>query len=347
MKYIVGLLLCLFFTNQIAFGEENTKEEAYIEIVSGNLDNDFYMIYFDYNKNKPYLGLESLLNFLELDDLKVNLKSKTLEGKYIGLNEKSIIVEDSLNFKDEFIKDDEIYISLDDLKKIFPIENIIWDSDGLKLILDFKFKLPSQLRVEAENRIRTLENKNKNSEEINADIVVKHKIISPGILKFEYNKQNIEKKEYNLNVAYGSQLFYGDFKISQEIKPDSKLNYINLEYDDILKKNNKLVLGDSYLQLDDYTDIERNIRGFSISKSNLYTYANNNETVIQGEAYNANLVELLQNGNLIDYKRISGKQNFSFKVSNLSNFTTYIIKIYYNNGKIETREVSILSTNDI
>lgn len=347
MKYIVVLLLCLFFTNQIAFGDENTKEEAYIEIISGNLDNDFYMIYFDYNDNKPYLGLESLLNFLELDDLKVNLKSKKLEGKYIGQNEKNITVDDDLDFKDEFIKDDDIYISLDDLKKIFPIENITWDSDGLKLILDFKFKLPSQLRSEAENRIRTLENKNKSKEEINADIIMKHKMISSGILKFEYNKQDIEKKEYNLNLAYGSQLFYGDFKISQEIKPESKLNYINLEYNDFLKKNNRLVLGDSYLQLDDYTDIERNIRGFSISKSNLYTYTNNNETIIQGEAYNANLVELLQNGNLIDYKRISGKQNFSFKVSNLSNFTTYIIKVYYNNGKIETREVSILSTNDI
>ncbi|MBC2855541.1 hypothetical protein H3N56_03400 [Cetobacterium sp. 2A] len=320
-KFLKKLILFLLFFNSV-FGV--TPEEAYIEIKAKDLNNNFYMIYYDYEQDIPYLGIDSLTDFLEIKDLNIDRKK--------------------IDIPEKLELEDDTYIPITQLKNLIDIKDYTWDPDALKLVLEPNFKLSSEIRKEAEHRIKKFENQKGSNEEY-VDVIGEKKLISPGILKFEYSNWDLRSSEYNFGIEYGTQLFYGDFKISQNIEPDLELDYVTLEYDNFLKDGNSLVFGDSYISADGFYDIDRSIRGVSISKNDIFSFRKNNETVISGQVFGANLVELFQGQNLIDYKRLNGSNKFEFIVTNISNFNNYTVKIYYDDGRIEVREVGILSSN--
>ncbi|MGL5126535.1 MAG: carboxypeptidase-like regulatory domain-containing protein [Fusobacteriaceae bacterium] len=333
-----GLIIFVFFIlSNLVF----SFEEAYVEIKAKNLKNSFFMIQYDYEQDIPYVGVEALKDFLEIKTLEWDKKNRVLSGKF---SEEDSNVQITVPKPSEGLPEDDVYLTLEELSEIFKLKEHRWESSSLKIEIVPDYKLTYELVREAEQRIKKLENK-KNNDEKYVDVYGEKRLLAPGILKLDYNNYNMRESVNYLKAEYGTQLFYGDFYLNQKIVPELKLETITLEYREFLGNKGTLSLGDTYIQRADYYDVEKNIRGISYSKDDIYGFTKNNEIVISGKVTGARLVELLQNNSLLDYVRLSGEENYSFNVSSSSVFAKYSVKIYYEDGRIETKDVNILSSS--
>ena len=334
------VLLLFLIVKTIVF---SVPEEAYIELEMKGQKNEFYRVLLDEETEEIYLGIGDFIDFAKIEDLKFDKKSLRIKGNLD--REKTIDIRLP---KDGLIEtEDDVYIKLDDFKKYFLIPDTSWDSERYLLNLYPEFKTARQYKMELNNQRSLLAMAKKEQElEETGDYIQKEKaLISPGIFKISYNNADIEENDYSIDLDYGTQLFYGEFQISQKVYPESELDYIRLQYAEVFG-NYYLTFGDFYLESDVIFDAEKDLRGVSFSKNEFYGVRVNNRTIIEGEAYNANLVELYRNGSLDDYQIMTGN-TFRFDAINLSSTDKYTIKIFYRDGREETKNIYILGNQNI
>lgn len=330
------IILFLFLISKVY-----SYEEAYLQIKSKKIQNDFYRVYYDEEKDKIYLGTKSLISFFRIGTLHVDEKKMILKGT---LPDGQTMYK-KLNVPENFIEEDEIYLPLEEIEKTFDLEPSKWDANNFSLELVPTYKLPYEVRAESEkNRVLFDNRKIENGVEYEQ---LPSSIFSPGVLLLRYSNGDFLNNgdNYNFDLQYGTQLLYGDFEISQTVAPDTKLDFVRLKYRDVWR-GNYLMFGDNFMQMETAYSTANNIRGMYFGKKEIYGYSDNNQTIIQGQVFNASLVELYRNNALIDYKRVIGN-NFQFVVKNIVGSDVYTLKIFYTDGRIEIREVNVIGMNEL
>lgn len=333
-KIFFLFFLLLLFSNKIYGENRETLDDAYVEIHSKKLKDDFFLVKYDFDRDKVFVGLKTLFYFLEIYTVEINLEDRSIEGE---IDEKKIDIKFSQN--ECKVIDDDLYVDLNIIKNKLPFDEAEWSGENLKLTLNPTFVLPYEEREKSKvERLRL------NDQKLNKKYRVvrnKNTLISPGLLKINFMKNDIENAEENINLEYGTQFLYGDLYINQKLKPQSELGNYKWTYNDLYKEND-LVIGDFYLKTPDFLRVNSSVEGISFGKENTYSSTENNVTIIEGEAQGADIIELYQNGMLIDYKNPTTRR-FEFKIRERNYGGEYSLKIYYKNGQIENRKVYTLS----
>ena len=313
-------------------------EEAYVEVKSKQLKDDFFMVKYNFEKDKVFIGLKSLYYFLEIYSLNFDLIERRMSGE---INGKKMGVTFDKN--ESFVLDDDIYVELDTFKKKLNFSSGEWSGQDLKLTLTPNFTLPYEEREKSKvERLRL----NGKQEQKSKDIIeAPKKFISPGILKFNISLDDLEKAEKNINLEYGTQFLYGDFYINQEIEPKLESQSYSLTYNNIYKEND-LTFGDYYMKIPDFLRINSSVQGVSFGEENTYSRTFENVTIIKGDAQGADIVELYQNGILLDYIQPKTR-SFEFEVRDRNYGGEYTLKIYYQNGQMETRKVYTVNNSKL
>ena len=341
MKRLEKIILIYCILKSTIFSA--TPEEAYIELEMKGQKNEFYRVLMDEETEEIYIGIGEFIDFSRMENLKFDRKRMRVKGN-LDL-EKEIDVK--IPKESSIEMDEDIFIKLEDLKKYFHISNSDWDEERYILNLYPDFKTAKEYQAELNNKRSILAMAKKEAElEKKGEYIKKEgSFLSPGILKVSYINSDFEENDYGIDIDYGTELLYGAFQISQKIYPESSLEYIRLQYAEVLGSY-YLNFGDFYLESDTIFDVERSMRGVSFSKNEYYGIRVDNRTIIEGEVYNANLVELYRNGTLDDFQMITGN-SFKFDVINLSSTDKYTLKIYYRDGREETKEIYVLGNQNI
>ena len=89
---IKKIILFLLLLTQITYPIENYNdfEDSFIQIKCGELKDSFFMVKYDIENNQVYVGLNSLLYFLEIYSLEMDLKNMKFYG---NLDNKTIDVK--------------------------------------------------------------------------------------------------------------------------------------------------------------------------------------------------------------------------------------------------------------
>ena len=341
MKRLEKIILIYCILKSTIFSA--TPEEAYIELEMKGQKNEFYRVLMDEETEEIYIGIGEFIDFSRMENIKFDRKRMRVKGN-LDL-EKEIDVK--IPKESSIEMDEDIFIKLEDLKKYFHISNSDWDEERYILNLYPDFKTTKEYQAELNNKRSILAMAKKEAElEKKGEYIKKEgSLLSPGILKVSYINSDFEENDYGIDIDYGTELLYGAFQISQKIYPESSLEYIRLQYAEVFGSY-YLNFGDFYLESDTIFDVERSMRGISFSKNEYYGIRVDNRTIIEGEAYNANLVELYRNGTLDDFQMITGN-NFRFDVVNLSSTDKYTLKIYYRDGREETKDIYVLGNQNI
>lgn len=320
----------LFFSFEILAEESKQLDEAYIEIKSKSLKDDFFMARYDFENDQIYIPIKGLLYFLEIYSFDIDLERKKVEFQIDNEKYKAEIKSGK-----SFIIDDDIYVELKVLGEDFKFKSPMWSSQDLKLILEPDFTLPFEIREKGKiERLRL--NDRKEDETFNL-VKPENKISAPGLMKVNYSKNSLKDGENKISVEYGTQLLYGDFYMDYSIEPESSVKSYNLTYNDVYREND-VILGDFYIKTPDFLNVSGMVEGVSFGEKNTYSSTVGNVTTIKGEAQGADIIELYQGGILLDYQRPTEK-NFIFEVRDRNYGGDYVLKIYYTNGQIETRKV--------
>lgn len=337
-KEKIILLFCIL--KSIVF---SSPEEAYIELGMRKQKNEFYRVLLDEDTQEIYLGVGEFVDFIKAPDLKFDRNKLRIKGKI----DEDIQLDIRIPKEATIEMDDDVFIKLEDLKTYFHIKDYVWDEERYALNLNPEFKTPKE-QLEELNAQRSLLALNKKERDLmnNDDYIEgKKSWISPGILKLVYANDDFQEDGYSFDIDYGTELLYGEFQVSQKVYPESSLDYIRLQYANVLG-DYFLSFGDFYLESDSIFDAERSLRGVSFSKNEYYGIRVDNTTIIEGQAYNANLVELYRNGFLSDFQLMTG-DNFRFNVNNVSSTDRYTVKIFYRDGRKEIKEIYILGNQNI
>ncbi|MGL4903913.1 MAG: hypothetical protein ACRC34_00190 [Cetobacterium sp.] len=332
IKNLIVVLIFLIFVSTKVFSEDKKQyDEAYIEIKSKSLKDDFFMVRYDYENEDVFIPVKGLFYFLEIYSVKIDLDKKRVEYEIDNIKTKVQIKSGS-----SFILDDELYINLKGIEESFDFGDLKWSGQDLKLILTPNFILPFEIREKGKvERIRLKDKKENLKLEL---IKPERKIIAPGLLKLRYSTNDIQNSEvFNFDMEYGTQFLYSDFYINYNLEPEGEIKTYNFTYNNVYKEND-FIVGDFYIRTPDFLNIDSSVNGFSFGEKNTYSSTSGNVTTVKGEAQGAEVIELYQNGILLDYQRPSQKI-FIFEIRDRSFSGEYTLKIYYQNGQIENRKV--------
>lgn len=257
----------LFFSFEILAEESKQLDEAYIEIKSKSLKDDFFMARYDFENDQIYIPIKGLLYFLEIYSFDIDLERKKVEFQIDNEKYKAEIKSGK-----SFIIDDDIYVELKVLGEDFKFKSPMWSSQDLKLILEPDFTLPFEIREKGKiERLRL--NDRKEDETFNL-VKPENKILAPGLMKVNYSKNSLKDGENKISVEYGTQLLYGDFYMDYSIEPESSVKSYNLTYNDVYREND-VILGDFYIKTPDFLNISGMVEGVSFGEKN--TYCDNNK----------------------------------------------------------------------
>lgn len=331
LKFII-MLIINFNISYSFIGDYKNFEDAYVEISARKKTDDFFLVKYDYENEKVYLGVKSLFYFLEIYTIDVNLSTREIFGSVANKNLR-------VKFSDEnsFIEGDDIFIGIEDLEKLKMKDSKYFPSQ-LRITMDPLFELPIEEREESKlKRIRLDQSKGEDGVEI--DYLSKGKIFTPGLLKLNYYQRNIKESDNIFDLEYANQLLYGDFYMRQKVNPEKELDLYRLTYHNVFKKK-ILVLGDFNIDLPGFVDVSNNVKGLYIGEDNTYITKQDKEGYVKiiGKAKDVDIIELYQGQVLIEYLK-PNKEDFEFKIKDRGSRGEYNLKIYYNNGKIENRKI--------
>lgn len=286
------------------------------------------MVKYDIENNQVYVGLNSLLYFLEIYSLEIDLKNMKVYG---NLDNKTIDVKFDSN--EAFVMDNSIYANISSIQEKLNFKSISFDFSLLSLTLVANFPLPYEQREKSKiDRLRLDE---ENHQDNKIDMEVKSQLISPGFLKVNWSKYNLKKSTYNLDYEYGTQFLYGSLYLNGEFYPENKIEYGNLTYNDFWKGND-LVIGSFSMITPHFINLGSDVLGVSIRDEDTYMTRDGGITIIKGEAENAQIIELYRDFSLIDYLYPKSK-NFEFRIVDGILNSDYTLKIYYNDGRVEDK----------
>ena len=315
---------------QITYPIENYNdfEDSFIQIKCGELKDSFFMVKYDIENNQVYVGLNSLLYFLEIYSLEIDLKNMKVYG---NLDNKTIDVKFDSN--EAFVMDNSIYANISSIQEKLNFKSISFDFSLLSLTLVANFPLPYEQREKSKiDRLRLDE---ENHQDNKIDMEMKSQLISPGFLKVNWSKYNLKKSTYNLDYEYGTQFLYGSLYLNGEFYPENKIEYGNLTYNDFWKGND-LVIGSFSMITPHFINLGSDVLGVSIRDEDTYMTRDGGITIIKGEAENAQIIELYRDFSLIDYLYPKSK-NFEFRIVDGILNSDYTLKIYYNDGRVEDK----------
>ena len=330
-KILIIAIFSISFSEEILSQEEYFQyEEAYIEIKSKSLKDDFFMVRYDFENDEIFIPIKGLFYFLEIYSINVDLNRKTLSYQ---IDDKKY--KNDIKTGKSFVMDGDLYVNLQGVEENLDFGELNWSSQDLKLTFNPQFTLPFEIREKGKVERLRLNDKQENRK---VDLVkAENKILSPGLLKLGYAMNDLADSEKQINLEYGTQFLYGDLYVNYNLEPDSKLKNANLTYNNVYQEND-LIIGDFYLRTPNFLNINGSLRGMSFGEKNTYSSTSGNITTIKGEAQSADVIELYQNDVLLDYQRPTEK-NFTFEVRDRSYGGDYSLKIYYTNGQIENRKV--------
>lgn len=334
---IFSLYLLLF---NYTFSKINVEEleDVYLQIRAEKLYDDFYMIKYDANTDKIYIGLNSFFYFLELYSLEIDLEKERVVGKIGNENIKINFNEDN-----SFIENEEIFLESSILIKELNLKYIRLDLSVLTLDVKANFLLPYEEKEKSKLERLRLDGV-KEEEGKNYDIMMENSFLQPGLLKLTYDTDEITEKDYYFSYEYGTQFLWGDFYLSGNLKPESTINSGTLTYRDVFQDND-LELGNIGLIAPNFIPVDTNLLGISLDSYDTYSQSDNGEVIIKGEAQGVDSIELYRNNVLIDYQ-IPKEKDFEFRVNDGIMSSVYILKLYYKDGKIEERTVYSLGDMD-
>lgn len=314
-------------------------EEIYVSLRVKDLKNDFYPLIC--NESKVYFNIKDLIVFLDLRGFSVK-KDGYLSGE---IDNKKI--HSDTNFKDNVTFDDTVYINIDNLPKILPVESVSFNEEMYTLSIHPSFKLPYEVIRERLQKRRNLEFSKTIVEDNKKIYSSRRKRLDLGILSMDYNRPDFSSSEEIFNLGYASQLLYGDFSIDGQVFDEEKLNYVDLKYNNVdFLGGRDVTIGDIYLRSYSALNVESSLRGISVYGNESYARQESGKTIIDGNASGANTVELYQNGILIDYKNITNN-SYKFEVNTISSDDEYKVVKYFPNGKTEEKTVYLLSDTQI
>lgn len=324
------LLFFMIFT--LSFAEYS---DAYLEINAKNLKDSFFMTKFDEDNKRIYIGATTLFYFLEIYDVDVDLEDMQVSFSAGGEDFKA-----KINRDEGFVMDEELYIDIGTYEKKLNFKKISYDYETLSLNVFPNFILPNEERELGKiERLRLDNEKDENSK--NTILKMPRKVFTPGFLKLSLNKYGIEKaKSSTLSYEYGNQFLGGSLYLKGKVNNDEEGELIDrgrLTYSGILE-NKDLVLGSIYLENSNFIKQNGDVIGISLKDDRTLIYRNGVNSVIRGSAENVETIELYRDKFLIDYIHPTEKE-FEFKVDEGNLYNDYILKIYYNDGRIEERDV--------
>lgn len=337
---IKKIIILFFLFLKIAYPITNYEnfEDSFIQIKCGNLKDSFFMIKYDMENNRVYIGLNSLFYFLEIYTLEVQVERMRVVGT---LDKKEVDI--NFNKNEAFILDNSLYVDLEAIEKKLNFKKITFDYENLSISMTPNFTLPYELREKSKIERLRLDSQNVGEDEL--DIVMPAKLLTPGFLKVNWYKYDLREKNYNLEYEYGTQFLYGNLYLNGDIKPKNKINYGNLTYSNIWESND-LVLGSFSMVSPSFINIGSDIIGISFRDEDTYMTRDGGVTIIKGEAENVQVIELYREYTLIDYIYPTSK-SFEFRIVDGILNSDYILKIYYNDGRIEEKRVFSLTDMDI
>ena len=115
-KYLKKIkILCIFiiiFNISYSFtGDYKNYEDAYVEIKARRKTDDFFMVKYDYENDRVFVGIKSLFYFFEIYGIDVDIKTGMVSGEVDGKNFKVIFSK-----KDYFVADEDMFVSMESLK---------------------------------------------------------------------------------------------------------------------------------------------------------------------------------------------------------------------------------------
>jgi hypothetical protein len=149
---IKKIILFLLLLTQITYPIENYNdfEDSFIQIKCGELKDSFFMVKYDIENNQVYVGLNSLLYFLEIYSLEIDLKNMKVYG---NLDNKTIDVKFDSN--EAFVMDNSIYANISSIQEKLNFKSISFDFSLLSLTLVANFPLPYEQREKSKvDRLR-------------------------------------------------------------------------------------------------------------------------------------------------------------------------------------------------
>lgn len=333
-----------YFENMVTLRVGSYLQQEFVEVMS-----DF--------DGGIYLDIE---NFLELTELTEYTQLSVDQGKVTLLMAGSLFpdrqkrrITTELKKLNSIEIDGRLYIDKDSISELIPLKGVQWVAEKYTLVILPNFNLPLNSRVSAEKRKRKLE-ADKNAKEASPkdDLFLKadRRIIDFGMLKLRYDISKLgnyfkkEEENGNLELEYSSQLFYGDFNISHSLYPSEKLHNISLKYPYFLKEKT-VTLGDNYVAGQDILGYNSKIRGISVSTNDYSVQRSGRDLTIRGEAPKNSMVEIYQNGKVMDYLTVEGKE-YQFTLTMRSKKDAFEIKIYDRNGVLtEVKDINVMSGN--
>jgi hypothetical protein len=358
-KRAIWLILFGLFFCYSAF---STTQDEYFENmitlrVGSYLQQEFVEVMSDYDGG-IYLDIEG---FLELTELTEYTRLSIDKGKVTLLMAGSLFpdrqerrITTDLKMLNSIEVDGRLYIDKETIGELLPLKKVKWIAEKYTLAISPDFNLPLDNRVNAERRKRKIEaDKNSQEDSLETDLFLKvdRKVIDLGMLKLRYdmndfsNYFNKEETKGNLEMDYSSQLFYGDFNIRHNLYASGELQNISLKYPYLLK-DKTVTFGDNYVSGNDILGYNSKIRGISVSNNGYSVQRSGRELTIRGEAPKNATVEIYQNGKVVDYQTVEGKE-YQFTLTMRSQNDAFNIKIYDRNGVlIKEKSINVMAGHD-
>ena len=351
------LLSSLFFCHAALSSTKDDYFENMITLQVGSyLQQEFVKVISDIDGG-IYLNISDLLEITELTEytqLSINKENITLlmAGNLFS-NRQEWQITTELKKLNSIEIDGRLYLDKEKIGELLPLEGVKWFEEKYTLIISPAFNLPLDTRINTEKRKRQLEqNKNSKEDSQEQDLFMKadRKMIDIGMLKLRYDINDfanyLKEKENvgNLEIEYSSQLLYGDFNIRHNLYASGELQDISLSYPYLLQ-NKTVSIGDNYISGNDILGYNSQMRGISVSTHDYSVQRSGRELTIKGEAAKNSSVEIYQNGKVVDYQTVQGKE-YEFTVEMRSQQDAFQIKIYDRNGVfIKEEYINILEGN--
>jgi hypothetical protein len=282
-------------------------------------------------KNYEYINGELVAKIGEnLLEVRIDKNAKIIS--YNGKKEEG-------NFNDLVIyQDGDIYLRRDLFSKFF-LDKIVKNDNLLSMTMTLGFNPPNIVEILADKTQRELA-KEKNKKELIYEN--KGKLFELGNARVElernYTRNYEDKKsewDWEGRINYQGSLLYGDFLTGYDFK-EKNIENTYLKYEDSIVKSHELEFG-SYT-----TGTTAREWGISLRKNRGY-YENGKNYVIEANVPLGSRVELLYYGIPIEIQEeVGGRVTFTNPV--IRSESTYFLKIYSPDGKIELREVYTAKT---
>jgi hypothetical protein len=358
-KFALFFLFSLLFVNATLADLHDEYFDDMITLKVGRyLTQDFYKVKSDID-GTIYINIKNFMAFTELSEY----SQLSIEDGNINLSMAASLFADKKirHIKKELSSlkaiwiDGQLYLNKEGISELLPVKSVNWRAESYTLEILPDFSLPLDYRIAAQKRNRKVED-DKNDQRVSTqnDFFMQEdrRLIDFGMLKIRYDIDDIESsfiKENNnkgyAGLEYSSQFLYGDFNIRHSIYPTEKLQDISLKYPYIFK-DKTVTVGDNFIQSNDILGYNSKIRGISVSDNDYTVKRSGKEVTIRGQAPTNAMVEIYQNGKVVDYQRIEGS-DYEFTLDMRSQNDAFMIVIFDRNGVLlEERNINVMQGND-